>query len=134
MEKPKRCCHPNCSECPYKMCRWDCDCTGTSDIENYARYQKAHLDGKGTQYDYNHSERGKERNRRYNQSEKRKESQRRYNHSEKGKSARGKYLQSEKGRAMLERKQRRAIESGKNAERCRRYYQKKKAAELAAMV
>lgn len=51
----------------------------------------------------------------------------RYNHSDKGREARRKYEQSEKGQEVAKKKSNKKIESGKNAERCRRYYQRKKA-------
>lgn len=50
-----------------------------------------------------------------------------YNHSEKGAATRKRYEQSEKGKAARKRKQQKQIASGKNAEYCRRYYQRKKA-------
>lgn len=49
-----------------------------------------------------------------------------YNNSEKGKEARKRYEQSEKGRATAKRKQQKRIASGKNAEYCRAYRQRKK--------
>lgn len=49
-----------------------------------------------------------------------------YNNSAKGKEARKRYEQSEKGRATAKRKQQRRIASGKNAEYCRAYRQRKK--------
>lgn len=50
-----------------------------------------------------------------------------YNHSEKGKAAQKRYAQSEKGKARDRRKAQKRIASGKNAEYCRRYREKKKA-------
>ena len=44
--------------------------------------------------------------------------------SEKGKEAQMRYAQSDKGRARDKRKHEKKIKSGKNAEYCRRYYQK----------
>lgn len=52
-----------------------------------------------------------------------------YNHSDKGKARTKRYVQSEKGREVARRKNQRDIISGKNAERCRRYRERKKAAE-----
>lgn len=49
-----------------------------------------------------------------------------YNHSEKGKARAKHYAQSEKGKARDKRKQEKRIASGKNAEYCRAYYQRKK--------
>ena len=68
--KPKRCCHPNCEECPYVYCRWDCEDVGTKDIENHARFQNASLNGNITQYKYNHSEKGKETHRKWEEAHK----------------------------------------------------------------
>ena len=52
-----------------------------------------------------------------------------YNHSDKGKARTKRYVQSEKGREVARRKNQRDIISGKNAERCKRYRERKKAAE-----
>jgi len=49
-----------------------------------------------------------------------------YNHSDKGKARAKRYEQSEKGKANQRRKTQKKIASGKNAEACRRYYQRKK--------
>lgn len=49
-----------------------------------------------------------------------------YNHSEKGKERLQRYEQSEKGKARRKRNQAKVIASGKNAEYCRAYYQRKK--------
>lgn len=54
----------------------------------------------------------------------------RYNHSDKGKERLKKYEQSDKGKERQKRKQQKDIASGKNAERCKRYYQRKKARML----
>jgi len=50
-----------------------------------------------------------------------------YNHSDKGKARAERYNKSDKGKARYKRKQQKDIASGENAERCRRYYYKKKA-------
>lgn len=70
-------------------------------------------------YDYNHSSKGKARQKRYQQTEKGKERQKRYE-------------QTDKGKATAKRKQQKKVTSGKNAEYCRRYYQRKKAEREAA--
>lgn len=49
-----------------------------------------------------------------------------YNHSEKGKAREEKYAKSEKGRDNNRRKMQRKIASGKNAEACRRYRERRK--------
>lgn len=53
-----------------------------------------------------------------------------YNHSENGRASRKRYEQSEKGKAVQRRKYQGRIESGKNAEYCRAYYQRQKAKKL----
>ena len=50
----------------------------------------------------------------------------RYEQSEKGKKRQKRYAESEKGKARDKRKQEKRIASGKNAEYCRAYYQRKK--------
>ena len=55
-----------------------------------------------------------------------------YNHSSKGKARQKRYQQTEKGKATAKRKQQKKVTSGKNAEYCRRYYQRKKAEREAA--
>ncbi|MCD2492750.1 hypothetical protein LQE92_08925 [Lacrimispora sp. NSJ-141] len=57
----------------------------------------------------------------------RRETLRRYNRSDKGRLRSKKYLESEKGKQAQERRGRRRIENGKNAEYCRRYYHRQKA-------
>ena len=49
-----------------------------------------------------------------------------YEKSERGKARHKKYMESEKGKANNKRKHQKQIASGKNAEYCKRYYQKKK--------
>lgn len=79
---------------------------------------------------YNRSEKGKERAKKHRKTKKGKETQRRYNSSEKGKASRKRYAQSEKGKECVRRQTQKAIASGKNAERCRAYYQRKKEKKL----
>lgn len=50
----------------------------------------------------------------------------RYNHSEKGRLARKRYEISDKGKERERRKSKNRVNSGKNSEKCRRYYYKKK--------
>jgi phage protein D len=71
---------------------------------------------KETQDKYNHSEKGRARSEKYEK-------------SEKGKARAERYAKSEKGKANARRKTQRDIASGKNAERCRRYWLRKKAEE-----
>ena len=92
------------------LCNFDCfnctlpDCCNDSSVRQEVQYK------------YNHSDKGKARMSRYNNSEKGKERQKRYNNSPKGK---------ERSRRASQKD----IESGKNAERCRKYYWRKKGVE-----
>ena len=55
--KPKKCCYPDCFNCPYVDCRWDC--------ANPSQYAYIHSEaGKAAQERYNKSEKGKERDKR----------------------------------------------------------------------
>lgn len=54
----------------------------------------------------------------------------RYSHSEKGKLSRQRYERSEKGKATESRKTNKRVQSGKNAEKCRKYYYRKKLKEV----
>lgn len=53
-----------------------------------------------------------------------------YNQSDKGKERSRRYEKSEKGKARAKRRQQKAIASGKNAERCRKYYWRKKGIDI----
>lgn len=108
--KPKKCCYPNCFDCPYVDCIND-------KVTDEERKQQNNIDKliekekikeerkkKGKElvmYDYNHSDKGKERLQRY--------------------------YKSDKGKAKAKRSQQKRIANGKNAEACKRYYYKKKA-------
>lgn len=114
------------------MCDMDCFHCGKPDCDNeeittaerkeqnerdqFAIYDRK--DVKGQHY----SDRAKK----YWQSERGKAVKRRYNSSEKGKARYKKYMQSEKGKEIARRQSQKAVASGKNAERCRAYYQRKK--------
>lgn len=93
-----------------------------------------------SQYRYNHSDKGQKNRSKYQQTDKFRQSQRKYRHSPKGqemlrkysksqnfKDAQEKYRHSEKGIENEQRKRKRKVASGKNAEYCRRYYYRKKA-------
>lgn len=82
--------------------------------------------GKERQRKYEATEKAKERRKKYSQSKEGKAAKRRYNSSEKGKASQKRYLKSEKGQAMLKKKRQKDISSGKNAEACLKYYQRKK--------
>lgn len=71
---------------------------------------------------------------RYEHSEKGKAVRKRYNSSDKAKATQERYLQSEKGKATKKRKQQQRIESGKNAEYCRAYYQRQKEKKLMEII
>lgn len=62
----------------------------------------------------------------YQHSQKGKEAEKRYNSSQKGRERQRRYLKTEKGKETEKRKSKKKVESGKNAEYCRIYYQKKK--------
>lgn len=104
-EKPKNCQYPNCQNCTYTDCIYDG--LEHSDVERQDKFD--------------------------NELEiielkilSRRKRQARYFRSEKGKIAQKKYLQSIKGREMVRRKGQKRIENGKNAEYCKRYYEKHK--------
>ena len=67
----------------------------------------------------------------YNHSDKTKETRKKYEQSDKGKARAKRYEQSDKGKARAKRRTQKDIASGKNAERCRAYYYRKKAKEIA---
>ena len=128
--------NPDCFNCPYP------DCTATlDDIKRQWKHNKVYKKRdsadsvpmeagvnrviritlcnlseleKVKQTEYNHSPAGKARSKKYEQSDKGKERARRY-------------ARSEKGRAAQRRKRQKEYESGKNAEKCRRYRERKKA-------
>ena len=111
-------CDMDCLNCIFEDCTNDSDLTDeeikqADDGDKYAKVSRLY---------------GKElRTYRYEQSERRKESHMRYDQSEKGKERFRRYGQSAKGKATEKRKMQKRIASGKNAEYCRRYYQRKKA-------
>ena len=114
-------CNMDCENCVYS----DCINEDLTQEERMLQNQQDTEIRKSRKYgrslvvwNYQHSEKGKEAARRYAQSEKGKENQKRY-------------LQSEKGKAKSRRKTQRDIESGKNAAKCRAYYQRKKAERMA---
>ena len=80
---------------------------------------------------YEQSDKGKEAKKRYSQTLRFKEAQKSYFLSEKGIDARNRYLNSEKGKDAQKRKAQKDIDSGKNAERCKRYYERHRAEILA---
>ena len=98
-EKPARCCHPDCYNCPYDECIYDGyedDETNAIDksVKKFAMLQRALFNGS-------------EKSFRCNQSEKGKAAQKRYIQSEKGKAAQKRYAQSDRGKKMQRRKAKR---------------------------
>lgn len=130
-KKPQKCCYPNCFECSYSDCRYNG--LEYSEIKLQDEFDKS-LElvepeitlRRKRQSKYSKSDKGKERLRKYARSDKGKLVAKRYMQSEKGKALQKRYLESEKGKAMQKRKAEKRIESGKNAEYCRRYYLRKK--------
>lgn len=101
-------CNLNCFNCTYDDC------------VNGCTFRQEIL------FRYNNSKKCKEAQKRYNNSDKGKETQKRYNHSDKGKARLKRYRESEKGKANERRKHQKKIASGRNAEACRRYRERKK--------
>lgn len=145
--KPKYCCYPNCSSCTLKDCIYNeleyediqeqneldreirrerLSDEDKSRIKRQKKYFKTEK-GKEALKRYSQSQKGKAKQKKYNDSLKGKESRKRYENSEKGKASRKRYENSEKGKETARRKTKKLIESGKNAERCRAYYYRKKA-------
>ena len=134
-KRPKYCVYPNCLKCTYADCVYSK--LEMTDVIAQDKFDKELeivepeiLRLRERQKRYFSSEKGKKTIERYHKTEKYKESQRRYNDSEKGVERIKRYLNTEKGKECLKRKNKKRIESGKNAEYCRRYYQKMKAKKL----
>ena len=129
-------CNMDCFNCTKK----DCNFCGVTDEEK-KRQDKYDTEIRGfyaigkarSRFDYNHSEKGEAAKKKYDESEKGKERKRRYNHSEKCKAAQKRYANSEKGKAAQRKSTQNKIASGKNAEYCRAYYQRKKAEREAQL-
>ena len=134
-KRPKYCVYPNCLKCTYADCVYSK--LEMTDVIAQDKFDKELeivepeiLRLRERQKRYFASEKGKKTIERYHKTEKYKESQRRYNDSEKGVERIKRYMNTEKGKECLKRKSKKRIESGKNAEYCRRYYQKKKMEKL----
>ena len=93
--------------------------------ESARKYEQSEK-GKARHKKYLESDKGKEAVKKYEQSEKRREYLKEYAKTESCKAAQKKYKQSEKGKAARKRIDQKRIESGKNAERCRAYYYRRK--------
>lgn len=134
-KRPKYCVYPNCLKCTYADCVYSklemADVIAQDKFDKELEVVEPEvLRARKRQRRYSSSEKGRQTIERYHKTERYKESQSRYNNSEKGVERMKRYLNTEKGKEMQKRKQRRKIESGKNAEYCRRYYQKKKMEKL----
>lgn len=130
-KRPKKCCHPNCLECPYDDCYYDT-------VEIHDIQEQDNLDAQNIRWrdivepevlqrklavkKYNNSSKGKTSREKYEKTEKGKSTQKKYNQSEKGKLSRKRYLKTEKGIENERKKSERKIESGKNASYCKTYY------------
>lgn len=110
------------------------------EIDTRIRVSRQFTARQKSQYKYNHSCNGKKAKSRYQQTSKFKQSQEKYRHSPKGQemlrkysksqnfaNAQEKYRHSEKGIENERKKRQKKVETGKNAEYCRRYYYRKKA-------
>lgn len=101
--------------------------------ESAIKYEQSEK-GKARKKKYAESDKGKEAAKKYNQSERRKQYLEEYAKTEERKAAQKRYRQSEKGKATQKRKEQKRIESGKNAERCREKYYRKKQQKLMEMM
>ena len=99
-----------------------------TDIRGFYKYGKERV-----AWDYNHSDKGRAAQQRYAQSGKGKAAKSRYFSSDKGKEAQKRYRQTEQGKEVEKRKAQKRIASGKNAEACRRYRERKKAEREAQL-
>ena len=108
-DKPKKCLYPYCFNCRYEDCIYD-----GLEMDEITAQDKFDKELKVVEPEIL----------------RRQKSLKKYNASEKGKERHKKYINSEKGKIIEKKKQNKKIESGKNAEYCRRYYQKMKAKKL----
>lgn len=129
-------CNMDCFNCGKKDCTLNTVTTEErkaqdaqdTDIRGFYKFGRERVE-----WDYNHSEKGKAAQRRYAQSGKGKAAKSRYFKSDKGKDAQKRYRQTEQGKATEKRKADKKIASGKNAEYCRRYRERKKAEREAQL-
>ena len=156
MSRPKGCIYPNCLNCPLPECEYEGleiedevesqamdseiltlrivakhHANGT--YSQYARQRRYNSSDKGrmSQSKYNHSASGIAARKRYEQSEKGKEAKKRYSRTLRGQEAQRRYFNSDKGKEALKRKMEKDIASGKNAEKCKRYYERHRTEILA---
>lgn len=156
MSRPKGCIYPDCLNCPLPECEYD-GLETEDEVESkaldleilsfrivakhhangtysqYARHRRYNRSDKGRmkQHRYNHSANGIAAKKKYEQSDKGKEAKKRYSQTLRFKEAQKRYRDSDKGREAFKRKQQKDVASGKNAERCKRYYERHKAEILA---
>lgn len=108
--KPTGCIYPKCLSCPLPECEYDgveiddeaVSNAIDSEIIHMRVVERHYINGTYSTYD----------------------SKRKYHRSDKGKNALKRYLNSDKGKEAQKRKAQKDIESGKNAEKCRRYYER----------
>lgn len=144
MPKPKRCCIPDCFSCPYKDCRYSdveysdilsqdefdknlfpCDLSVLNRRKRQSKYSKTEK-GKISHHKYQISDKGKASQDAYKKTKRYKITQQRYEKTDNAKERQKKYRTSDKGKISEKKKSAKKIKSGKNAEYCRRYYQRKK--------
>lgn len=120
-------CDMDCLNCKFADCINDCKDLLEEEIERQnkldkeVKYDEGWVEAKSIPlYVYNHSEKGRARADKYIK-------------SEKGKAAQSRYAKSEKGKERTRKATRKRVESGKNAEYCRRYRERKKAAMAAGL-
>lgn len=111
--KPKKCRYPDCFNCTYADCRWNG--IEWQEIVRQDRFDK--------ELEIVEPEilRMRQKNKRYEM-------------SLKGKQRHKRYEKAEKGKINAKKKAKRRIQSGKNAEYCRRYYQKIKMQKLLKLI
>lgn len=131
-KRPIGCIYPDCLNCPLSDCEYN-----ELESEDYAESRERDLEAmffknpnykkrKESQRKYIKSDKGKAAQKRYSQSDKGKQAQARYAKTDKFKEAQKRYLQSDKGKEKAKRHTQKQIESGKNAEYCKRYYENHK--------
>ena len=117
MSRPRGCIYPNCLNCPLPECEYD-ELEIEDEMESRAIdssilhsriVEKHRLNGTYPIY----------------------ASKKKYFQSEKGKCAIKRYFASSKGKEAQKRKSQKDIATGKNAEKCKRYYERHRAEILA---
>ena len=94
MNVPKKCCYPQCDECPYLDCRFDG--VFAREVFRQDRFD-ASLQPNDIRRAYNQTVEGRARTARYNRSEKGKLSRQRYERSDRGKQRHNDYNHSPAG-------------------------------------